>query len=221
MRKPLHPWAHGPFELLVHAEEHMTNGDDFDRRIALISFDNAIEVAITTYLTLNPIQREGRTYQRADLDTWLRNYHTKLDFLEVEIDARGLAWAVERSHIIWCHDQRNEQYHGGHKGTPEVRDLQIIRRAALWIFGVLYDVEDPEDALAEAIRDRGPPPTPQRDRSFDLAIDQECGIIDVGDQSYYASELLFATDFAAYTDFGRRLCERIDMERPDTDEASE
>jgi hypothetical protein len=48
----LPPWANGPFELLVHAEGHLRNGDDFDRRIALISFDNAIEVAITTYLTL-------------------------------------------------------------------------------------------------------------------------------------------------------------------------
>ncbi len=54
--KPLPPWAKGPFELLVHAEGHFIAGEDFDRRIALISFDNAIEVAITTYLT--------RTYAR-------------------------------------------------------------------------------------------------------------------------------------------------------------
>ena len=37
--KPLAPWANGPFELLIHAEGHLLNGDDFDRRIALISFD--------------------------------------------------------------------------------------------------------------------------------------------------------------------------------------
>lgn len=54
------PWATGTFELLVHAEGHLRGGEDFDRRIALISFDNAIEVAITTYLTLHPIQRGDR-----------------------------------------------------------------------------------------------------------------------------------------------------------------
>ena len=41
------PWAVGPFEMLYHAETHFLKGEDFDRRIALISFDNAIEVAIT------------------------------------------------------------------------------------------------------------------------------------------------------------------------------
>ena len=30
----LTPWALGPFELLVHAEMHFRDGDDFDRRIA-------------------------------------------------------------------------------------------------------------------------------------------------------------------------------------------
>lgn len=39
-------WVYGPFELLVHAELHYLAGKDFDRRMALISFDNAIEVAI-------------------------------------------------------------------------------------------------------------------------------------------------------------------------------
>ena len=77
---PLPPWANGPFELLVHAEGHLLGGEDFDRRIALISFDNAVEVAIATYLTLNPIQRGGRAYPRVDVDRWLNNYHTKLDF---------------------------------------------------------------------------------------------------------------------------------------------
>src|SRR5215208_3140738 len=102
----LPPWALGPFELLVHAEGHLAAGDDFDRRIALISFDNAIEVCIATYLTLSPIQRGGRSYARAEVDRWLGNYHAKLDFLEIEIAGRGLSWTVEKSHIVWCHDHR-------------------------------------------------------------------------------------------------------------------
>ena len=81
----LPPWANGPFELLVHADGHLIGGEDFDRRIALISFDNAIEVAITTYLTLNPIQRGNRSYPKADVEKWLNNYHSKLDFMEQEL----------------------------------------------------------------------------------------------------------------------------------------
>lgn len=54
MTRQLKPWAYGPFEVLLHAETHYRSGEDFDRRIAIIGFDNAIEVAITTYLSLHP-----------------------------------------------------------------------------------------------------------------------------------------------------------------------
>jgi hypothetical protein len=74
----LTPWARGPFELIRHAEGHLKAGTDFDKRMALISFDNAIEVAITTYLRLHPAQRSGKTYQRDAVDKWLANYHSKL-----------------------------------------------------------------------------------------------------------------------------------------------
>jgi hypothetical protein len=126
--KPLHPLAKGPFELLVHAEEHLINGDDFDRRIALISFDNAVEVAITTYLTLNPMYRNGRSYNKVSVEEWLKNYHSKLDFLDAELAKRSLTWHVDRNHIIWCHDHRNEQYHGGRKGTPELDVLNLMKK---------------------------------------------------------------------------------------------
>ena len=53
----LKPWAKGPFELILHAEIHLRKGDDYDRRLALISFDNSIEVAISTYLSLSQISK--------------------------------------------------------------------------------------------------------------------------------------------------------------------
>jgi len=217
---PLPPWANGPFELLVHAEGHLRGGDDFDRRIALISFDNAIEVAVTTYLTLNPIQRGGRAYPKTDVDRWLDNYHTKLDFLEAELAARGISWRVERSHIIWAHDHRNEQYHGGHKGTPEKTVLNIVRDAALWVFGMLFDVSDSEVALKNAILDEAAPIPPSRSKPLDVAIDAEYGIIEVGEQSYYTSELLFAVDYAAYRDLGGRLSASDDEAVPGSGEGT-
>jgi hypothetical protein len=201
----LPPWANGPFELLVHAEGHLLGGDDCDRRIALISFDNAIEVAIATYLTLNPIQRGNRGYSKNDVEKWLNNYHSKLDFLDQELSTRKVPCEVERSHIIWAHDHRNEQYHGGQKGTPEKHVLGLIRKAALWVFSILFDVSDVEQRLAQAIKNGSPPTLPQRDAAFDRAIDREYGMVEVGDQTYYASELLFSVDYAAYREAGARL----------------
>lgn len=163
-------------------------------------------VAITTYLTLNPIQRGGRTYAKADVERWQNNYHTKLDFLETEIAARDISWAVDKSHIIWAHDHRNEQYHGGHKGTPERAVLKIMRDAALWVFSVLFDVSEVEAALEKAILDKAPPAHPSPEKNFDIAIDAQYGIIEVGEQRYYTSELLFAVDYAGYRDLGGRLC---------------
>lgn len=202
----LPPWTNGPLELLVHAEGHLRDGEDFDRRIALISFDNAIEVAIATYLTLNPIQRGGRRYDSGDVETWLNNYHSKLNFLEAELAARGVPWSVDKSYIIWAHDHRNEQYHGGHKGTLEKAVLKIIRDAALWVFSVLFEVSDAEAALEATILDKAPPAAPSPDKDFDTAIDTLYGVVEVGEQIYYASDLLFAVDYAAYRDLGGRLC---------------
>lgn len=203
---PLPPWATGPFELILHAEGHLRNGNDFDRRIALISFDDAIEVAITTYLSLHPIQRNNRTYSNMELDNWLQNYHSKLDFLEVELKSRSLTWIVARSHIVWAHDHRNEQYHGGNKGTPEKHVLDVIRRAAIWVFSVLFEVPDPERVLEEAIAATAPAEPPQRDSRYDRAIDGKYGLVDIAGEPYYTSELLFGTDKDAYRDLGNRLC---------------
>lgn len=199
---PLPPWANGPFELLVHAEEHLRAGDDFDRRIALIGFDNAIEITIAAYLSLKPIQRRNRSYPAEGINKWMANYHTKLDFLQDEIATRKASWAVERSYIVWCHDSRNEQYHGGYKGVPEKQVLDIARRAALWIFSLLFDVEDVEERLARTVAEKLPQPPPERNAAYDAAIDSAYETIDIGGQTYSTSEILYWTDYEAYRELG-------------------
>jgi hypothetical protein len=205
---PLPPWTDGPFELLVHAELHLRAGEDFDRRIALISFDNAIEVAITTFLTLHPIQRSGKTYRNEKIDEWLGNYHSRLDFVEAELASRGLPWDVQRSHIVWAHAQRNEQYHAGNKGVPDKKCLAIAKRAALWLFGMLFDVTDSESELNSAVTLLLPPPQPKRFRSIDRAIDAEFGAIEIANCLFSASDVIFSLDYDAYREFGEELRER-------------
>ena len=209
------PWAQGPFELIVHAEEHLRQGEDFDRRISLISFDNAVEVAITTYLSLNPIQRGNKQYPKADVEKWLYNYHTKLDFLEQECTIRKLTWEVERSYIVWVHDQRNDQYHGGSKGTPEKHVLEIVRKSALWIMSVLYNIPDIEEILNDVIEAKLPLPAPQSDKSFDQAIDELYGTVEIAGQIYSTSEILFAVDDLAYRDIGLELTTKQPEEEAD------
>lgn len=147
----LKPWSLKPFELLFHAEIHFLKGADYDRRLSLVSFDNAIEVSIVAYLTLNPIQRNGRSYPRADVERWLHNYHTKLDFFYSELNSRGLPPQNGKDEIVWFHDQRNEQYHGSSAGVPALETLNTIRNIALWVFSVLFEISDVESLLQSAI----------------------------------------------------------------------
>jgi hypothetical protein len=104
------------------------------------------------------------------------------------------------------------------KGTPEKTVLSIVRKSALWIFSLLFDVADAEKLLDHAIADIAAPAPPQRDGTFDRAIDREYGMVEVGEQTFYASEILFSVDYWAYRDTGTRLCQNppsaIDQEPP-------
>ena len=208
------PWAYGPFELLLHAEMHLRDGNDFDRRIALISFDNAIEVAITTYLNLNPLQRQNRSYPKTDCERWLDTYHTKLDFLEEECGKRGLTLICGKAEFVWYHDIRNGQYHGGGATVPQARDLEAIRRAALWVFQILFDVPDAEAILEERVNEAIPKPLPSRTKEYDTLIDSQFGMVDIAGQRYYASEALFGIDPIAYVALAKDIQER-DIDQPE------
>ena len=48
---------------------------------------------------------------------------------------------------------------------------------------------------------------PPHDPKFDRAIDSEFGLVEVGEQPFYASEILFTLDRDAYRDWGSRLCD--------------
>ncbi len=207
----LAPWAYGPFELILHAELHLLEGNDFDRRIALIGYDNAVEVAITTYLTLNPIHRQGRQYPRQQVDQWLTNFHTKLDFFEADTTSRAIPVKVEKSHLIWYHQIRNDQYHGGTPSIPDQRALMGVREGALWIFSVLFDVVDVEsllqDRLVELQQARALPP---KEDQIDRVIDEAYGVVTVAGTRYYTSEILYSVDPVAYRTLGLELDESVE-----------
>lgn len=140
------------------------------------------------------------------MDKWLRNYHTKLNFFEAELQQRSIQPKVGKDEIMWYHSIRNDQYHGGTRGVPEERDLSSIRQVALWVFSVLFDVPDTEqiveDRIAQELQRNA---KPERDPKLDRVIDSEYGLVQVVSQEYYTSELLFGVDPVAYREIGTTL----------------
>jgi hypothetical protein len=204
----LKPWAYSPFEVLLHAELHYRVGEDFDRRIAMIGFDNAIEVAITTYLTLNPIQWSNRQYAKPDVEKWLYNYHTKIDFFFVECGSRSIAVIGKKDEIIWFHDVRNGQYHVGGATVPQRRELDGCRAVALEVFSVLFDTPNVEPLLDAHVAARNPVPPPPRNESHDKLIDDEYGLIELCGESQYSSDLIYALDPNRYRELALELQHR-------------
>lgn len=144
------PWAQLPFELIRHAEDHAKGGGDFDRRMALISFDNAIEVSIITYLSLNPIQRDNQQFSKEEVRKWEHDFHSKLRFLEHFVKTvLGQPMAFEPADIIFFHDLRNDLYHRGIGVVPELRHISGIRAVAFWVFSTLFKT-DAETLLAQS-----------------------------------------------------------------------
>ena len=180
----LKPWCIKPFELLFHAELHFQKGTDYDRRLALVSFDNSIEVSITTYLTLNPIQRENRSYPQTCVDKWLKNYHTKLDFFFTELTSRGLPVYKGKDDIVWLHCERNEQYHGSSAGVPSIYTLNGIRQTAIWVFSILFQISDVETLLKSAL-DEAEKDFPEIPREFTKP--QINGIQQIHESSFFTA----------------------------------
>lgn len=217
MMRQLKPWAYGPFEVLLHAETHYRSGEDLDRRIAMIGFDNAIEVAITTYLSLHPMQRGNRTYKKDDVDKWLFNYHSKVEFFFIECGSRGITATVKQDEIIWFHEVRNGQYHVGGATVPQRRELDAVRAAALEVFSVLFDESDTSTLLEEHVAGMSPSPPPREDK-HDRMIDNEYGMVEVCGQPEYVSEILYALDPTRYREVALEL--QVDSTAPKDEEAS-
>lgn len=135
------PWARGPLELLQHAEEHRIGKRDFDRRVALIGFDNAIESSVITYLSLNPAQRGGRAFPRAHVEQWLKNFHTKVAFLEYFANAANQTMPLDSAEFIFYHQLRNELYHNGNGMVPAAEHIDGARLAAVWTFSILFECD--------------------------------------------------------------------------------
>jgi hypothetical protein len=210
MTLQLKPWAYGPFEILLHAEKHYLAGEDIDRRLSMVGFDNAIELAITTYLNLHPIQRAGRTYKNEDVEKWSSNYHTKAEFFFLECKSRGVVPNAKQDEVVWFHGVRNGQYHGGGTNVPDQRVLSGVRAVALEVFSILFDEKDASLLLEEHIAMMSSSSSPPRTDAQDRLIDHAHDMIEVCGRVEYPSEVIYALDPYRYREVALELEASVD-----------
>ena len=139
------PWALGPYQLIQHADGHFKEGKDIDRKIAIIGFDNSIELCIDVFVNLHPRFRENYQIKKDDIPKILQNYHTKMDFLDNYLKEKNESIGISVDEIIWYHTLRNELYHSGNGMVPELLIVKNIREGAVKIFEYLFKEKYEED----------------------------------------------------------------------------
>jgi len=133
------PWSEGPKELLQHAVDHLSGESDFDRRIAMISIDNAIELMFKTYLSLPNRNSKQSKPSRKQLEDTSNSFPNLLDLIE-EFATDKLT-GVSLDEIEWYHRIRNQLYHSGNGITVEKAKVQTYLSLAKTVFQNLFEVD--------------------------------------------------------------------------------
>lgn len=137
-RSILPPWASGPSEILQHGLDLLKNDSDANRRLAMISIDNAVELIIKTYLGL-PKRVNGLKIVRAEYQEFSESFQKLLDALE-KYDKERLG-SLDLGEIEWYHRLRNQLYHQGNGLTVERAKVEIYGQLAVSLFENLFDAK--------------------------------------------------------------------------------
>lgn len=130
------PWTDGPRELIQHAVDHLRTGGDFDRRIAMISVDNAVELMIKTYLGLPERTRGSKGPGRRELEVASESFPNLLDLLQA-FGADKIT-GLSLDDIEWYHRLRNQLYHSGNGITVEQAKVETYLQLAIGLFENLF-----------------------------------------------------------------------------------
>lgn len=140
------PWASGPGEILRHGLSLLKRDSDTNRRLAMISIDNAVELMIKTYLGL-PKRITGLSITRKEYQGMVESFPGLLDGLEnhalVKLDG------IDLGTIEWYHRLRNELYHQGNGLTVERNKVEIYAELANLLFKNLFGEEIVPHAISE------------------------------------------------------------------------
>lgn len=132
------PWATGPGEILQHGLSLLKADSDNNRRLALLSIDNAVELTIKTYLSL-PRRVSGISLSRKDYLEISESFPRLLDAIEQH--ASDKLSGIDLGDIEWYHRLRNELYHQGNGLTVERKKVEVYAELAKLLFRSLFGVD--------------------------------------------------------------------------------
>ncbi len=124
------PWRDAPDELLAHAAEHMRSDDPRDNRMAFVSIDNAVHLALKIFIGLPRRVTGIKRPKRNDIESAARSFENLLEMFENLAGHKFPDIPLEK--IEWYHDLRNGMYHCGsvaHVGRKYVREYYDIAQS--------------------------------------------------------------------------------------------
>lgn len=132
------PWASGPGEILQHGLSLLYEDSDRNRRLAMLSIDNAVELMMKTFLGL-PKRVTGLTIGRKDYAEFSESFPALLEALEEYAGDRLVG--IELGDIEWYHRLRNQLYHQGNGLTVELDKVKVYSELAKVLFRNLFGFE--------------------------------------------------------------------------------
>lgn len=135
----IEPWAEGPGEILLHGLEHLERDGDTDRRLAMISIDNSVELMIKTYLDMPKRSGQGPVLSQRERREIGDGFNEQLDALE-RYGAEKLE-GVDLGLIEYYHRLRNQLYHQGNGLTVERSKVEVYGEVARLLFKNLFGQE--------------------------------------------------------------------------------
>ena len=129
-------WVNGPLELLEHGIKHVKEGNEFDLRIAMISIDNAVELAIKTYLALNKraLSIDWKKYKNS-----IKNFPPMLNLIQEFVTDK--VSNEELDGIEMFHNLRNSLYHQGNGITVQHNIVNRYAIVAQDLISRLFEVD--------------------------------------------------------------------------------
>lgn len=143
------PWVSGAAELLEHAVGLLQDDSPVHLRLALIVTDNAVELAIKTFLSL-PTRVTGISFPRKRFQEVSESFPALLDALEEMAPDR--LDGVDLASIEWYHRVRNQLYHQGYGLTVEREKVEIYAQLANALLKNLFgEAPLPKQAATELL----------------------------------------------------------------------
>jgi TIR domain len=140
-------WASGAIELLNHADSHIDSKSAFDKRIAFISVDNAVENIVRTFLSL-PKSKSGVSIKRREIDEANNSFPRLLEILYKYAGEKLIG--IDDADIEHYHRIRNTLYHQGTGLSVDDQYLTAYRGIAEVLLQNLFN-ENVEEHPTEKI----------------------------------------------------------------------